>query len=331
MFIHPSFRRNFLYIWLFLILISMFTLHVSGCSPKKNKVYRVDILSGLDFFADTIDGFKAQMTKLGYIEGENIIYNIQKTIYPAEYQRILEMFVADETDLIFVFPTEAALKAKAITIGTGIPLLFAHSFIEGNSLVDSVRQPGGNITGIRFPGPDFAVKNLETLLEMAPQVNRVWVPYLQGYPSVPSQLESMRQSTASLKITLIEFPATSGIDVQAELQARAQSVDLGLDAILFIDEPLSTWPDVIADVTEFSANYNVPVGNLLLFMQLVDNIQVGGQAATMANKILTGTPAGTIPVASADPFLIINYTAAQKLGLTVPIGLLGQANKVIRN
>jgi putative ABC transport system substrate-binding protein len=250
---------------------------------------------------------------------------------PDEEQRILEKFVADEVDLILTFPTEVSLAAKAATQGTDIPVLFAHAFIEGNDLVESVRQPGGNITGVRYPGPDLAIKSLETLVEVAPQVKRVWVPYLQGYPSVPSQLEIMRPAAASLGVKLVEFPATSVADVQADLQARTQSADPGIDAILYIYEPLGTWPDVEAVVTEFAAEHKVPIGNdETLFLLVVDNVQVGRQAAPLADKILKGTPAGTIPVVSADPVLTINYAVAQELGLTVPEGLLRRADKVIR-
>ena len=318
--------------WLALLLGSILIgLFLSGCGAEEPKVYRVGILSGLDFLADTGDSFKAEMTELGYIEGENIIYDMHKTNFePDEEQRILEKFVADEVDLIFTFPTEVSLAAKAATQGTDIPVLFANSFIEGVDLIESVREPGGNITGVRYPGPDLAVKGLETLLEVAPQAKRVWVPYLQDYPSVPGQLEVLRPTAASLGVTLVEVPATSTAEIEADLQARAQSDDLGLDAILTIYEPLATWPDVVALVTEFAAEHQVPIGNQVVFRIVVNNVQVGRQAASMADKILKGTPAGTIPVTSADPVLIINYTEAQELGLMVSESLLRRADEIIR-
>jgi putative ABC transport system substrate-binding protein len=44
---------------------------------------------------------------------------------------------------------------KAETGGTGIPVVFANCFTEDTGLVDSVRQPGGNNTGVRWGGPDL--------------------------------------------------------------------------------------------------------------------------------------------------------------------------------
>jgi putative ABC transport system substrate-binding protein len=313
-----------------LILAVLFGPLLSGCAQEP-KVYRVGILSGLDFFFDTADGFKAKMTELGYVEGKNIIYDIQKTNFdPEEEQRILKKFVADKVDLIFVFPTEVTLAAKAATQGTDVPVLFAQCFIEGSDLIKSIREPGGNITGVRYPASDLAVKGLETLHEIAPQAKRIWVPYLQGYPSVPSQLEAMRPVAASLGVTLVEVPVTSTAEVEADLQARAKADDLDIDAILTIYEPVATWADAVAVITKFAAKHQLPIGNQVVFRIVVDNVQVGRQAAPLADKILKGTPAGTIPVASADPILVINYTEAQQLGLTVPESLLGKADKIIR-
>jgi putative ABC transport system substrate-binding protein len=83
-------------------------------------------------------------------------------------------------------------------------------------------------------------------------------------------------------------------------------------------------------VTQFAAEHRLPIGNQVVFRIVVDNVQVGRQAAPLADKILKGTPAGTIPVASADPILVINYTEAQELGLPVPESLLNQADEIIR-
>jgi putative ABC transport system substrate-binding protein len=315
-----------------LVGLVIVALLLSGCSGvQQPKVYRVGILSGLDFFFDTADGFKAKMTELGYVEGKNIIYDIQKTNFNTEEeQRILKKFVADKVDLIFVFPTEVALEAKAATQGTDIPVLFAQSFVEGVDLIKSIREPGGNITGVRYPGSDLAAKGLETLHEIAPQAKRIWVPYLQGYPSVPSQLKAIRPVAASLGVTLVEVPVNSTAEVEADLQARAKADDLGIDAILTIYEPVATWADAVAVITKFAAKHQLPIGNQVVFRIVVDNVQVGRQAAPLADKILKGTPAGTISVASADPILVINYTEAQQLGLTVPESLLDRADKIIR-
>jgi ABC-type uncharacterized transport system substrate-binding protein len=62
----------------------------------------------------------------------------------------------------------------------------------------------------------------------------------------------------------------------------------------------------------------------------IDHFNTGKQAAPLADKILRGTPPGTIPVVSSESYLKINHRLAQELGLTVPEDLLGMATEIIR-
>lgn len=327
-------------VWLALLVLTIIsTLFLSGCGVEEPKVYRVGILNGLDFFSDTADGFKAGMAELGYVEGENIVYDIQKSNFDmAEYKSILQKFVDDEVDLILVFPTEASLEAKAATQETNIPLLFVNANIEGIDLVESVREPGRNITGVRYPGPDIVRKRFEIMRELAPEAKRMWIPYQRGYPIVPSQLEALRPAAKEAGITLIEVPADDAAELEVELQAHAKPGDIGLDAILFLAEPLAVAPDAYALMGNFAFEHKIPMGGAFMpvgeygsiFGVNIDIVNSGTQAAPLADKILKGTPAGTIPVVSAESFLEIDLKMAHELGVEVPRNLLKQADKVIR-
>lgn len=325
--------------WAILIGIVVATLMFGGCSANTAKVYRVGILSGLDFFSPTADSFKAKMAELGYIEGQNITYDLQRTnLDPAAEEQILGKFVADKVDLIFVFPTEVSLAAKKAIQGTDIPVVFANAFIEQGGLVKSLREPGGNTTGVRFAGPDIAIKRLEILRELAPKAKRIWVPYQKGYPNVPFQLEALRPAATTAGVTLVEAPFATPADLQADLKARAAAADIGIDAILMIPEPLTLTPDAFSAIGTFAAEHKLLVGGALMtagshssvFGVMVENAAVGKQAALLADKVLKGMAAGSIPVATAENFLKINYKAAQTLNLQVPDGLLREAVEVIR-
>lgn len=325
--------------WTLVSSMLMIALLLSGCGAQETKVYRVGILSGLDFVADTADGFKEGMAELGYIEGGNIVYDVQKTNFDIDtYRSILNKFVEDEVDLIVSFPTEATIEAKAATEGTDIPVVFSFSLVEGMNIIDSVREPGGNITGVRYPGPDFAVRRLEVLLELVPSAKNIWVPYQRGYPIVPPQLELLHEVATSAGVNLIEFPADNGAELQAEFDRRIQSGDIGIDAILIIVEPLGVTPDSFAAIAQFSHENNIPFGGAYIPAGELTNIfgvdvisfNAGKAAAPLADKVLKGTPAGTIPVASSEPFLTIDFGMAQKFGLTVPEGLLKQADNIVR-
>jgi putative ABC transport system substrate-binding protein len=279
------------------------------------------------------------MAELGYVEGQNIVYDVQQTGFDmAAYKRILQGFVADEVDLILVFPTEASIEAKAATEGTDIPVLFNFAFIEGIGLVESVREPGGNVTGVRYPGPDVALKRFEVMREIVPGATRLLLPYQRGYPSVASQLEILRPAAAAAGVTLLEAPVSDAAELEADLAGRAAGGDPGVDAILLLAEPLGLSRDAFAVLGKFAAAHKLPIGGALMSVDGYDSLfgvtvnvdQTGRQAAPLADKILKGTPAGTIPVASPESFLLINYREAQEMGLTVPEGLLSQAHEIIR-
>jgi putative ABC transport system substrate-binding protein len=314
-------------------------MHFAGCGKKPQKVYRVGILSGLDRFADIADSFKAKMAEMGYIEGSNIIYDTQKTNFePDKENQILRKFVADKVDLIFGFNTEVAAEAKAATQGTNIPVIFANANIEGTSLVNCISQPGGNITGVRYPGTDVAVRRLEILHEIVPQAKRIWLPYQKNYPGIPGQLVGVRQVAASLGVTLMEFPADGLTGLQAEMERRSQLSDIGFDAVLFIPESLSTIRTTFDTIARFTKERKIPIGGSFvvteegygtIFAVTINDNEIGKQASYLADKIFKGIPAGTIPVITPEACLIINYKAVKELGLTVPEKLLSRADEII--
>ncbi len=326
--------------WITLTLAVVLAMLLNGCCPEKPKVYKVGILAGLEYASVAADGFKEEMTELGYIEGENITYDIHVTNFDAEtYQTILQQFVADEVDLIYAFPAQAATVAKTVAEGTDIPVLFAIANIENTGLVNSVREPGGNITGVRYPGPDIALKRFEIMHEIVPQATRMWIPYQRTSPMVEAQLEVLYPAAEAAGVTLIEAPADDAAGLEADLQARAQSGDdIGLDAILCIPEALSVTPEAFLVMAKFADEHEIPIGGAMMeiegyasiFGVTINMRDVGRQSAPLADKILKGTPAGTIPVVSPENYMQINYREAQELGLTVPESLLLQAAEVVR-
>ncbi len=327
-------------IWFLLSWLVVIAILISGCSGKQSsKVYRVGILSGMSFAADVTDGFKAGMAELGYIEGENIIYDVQETEFDmGVYRTILQKFVDDKVDLIVVFPTEATLEAKAVAEGTNVPLLFNYAVIEGMDIVDSVREPGGNMTGVRYPSIEIASRRFDVLMKMVPEAKTVLIPYQRGYPIVEPQLDAIRPIAKAAGVNLIELPADNAAELQAEFQAMVASGESGIDAIMGVAEPLAVTPDAFEVIATFATENNIPLGGAYIVIGDLSNVfgvdviafDSGKLAAPLADKIFKGTPAGTIPVASADTYLRINYTVAQKFGLTVPEGLLKQADEVIR-
>ncbi|MCA9960001.1 MAG: ABC transporter substrate-binding protein [Anaerolineales bacterium] len=328
-------------VFILLFLIVALSLLISGCSTSgaSEKTYRVGVLAGLSFVADITDGFKEAMTELGYVEGENITYDVRLTEFDIPtYQSILQELIEDEVDLILVFPTEASIEAKNAAAGTDVPVIFNFAQTEGTGLIESIREPGGNITGVRYPGPDLALRRFEILRELVPDATRILVPYQKGYPIVQSQLDIIYPAAEAAGVTLIEMPAETPAELASLLQELGATGSVDIDAVLFIAEPLIIGPEASAAISSFSREYNIPMGGAYfsvdgygsLFGVNVDPIASGKLAAPLADKIFQDIPAGSIPVISAEMFMQIDYGMAQKMGLEIPEELLILADEVIR-
>jgi putative tryptophan/tyrosine transport system substrate-binding protein len=340
-------KKNILmFVFIFILIAagaSFFFLSKKSVPTMKSspKVYKVGILNGFDYVGNNADGFKAGMTALGYVEGKNITYDIQKTNpVVEEYQAAVKKFADEKVDLMFTFPTEATLEGKKIAMTAGIPLVFSNADFEGVDLIKSVKEPGNNLTGVRYPGPDVALKRLEILLKIVPTAKTILVPFLKTYPIVPSQLALLRQWAPTLKVDLIEMPVSSPEELQSSLDALVKS-GKKIDAILTIVEVLSGDPTYAAIWGKYADDNKIPVGGIVLLKEKgykyetlcgvdIDGFSSGKQAATLADKILKGTPAGTIPVPSAEMFVTINYRKAKEMGIVISEGLLSSANSIIR-
>jgi putative ABC transport system substrate-binding protein len=329
-------------LWALLSLVLVAALLLSGCGGKPQpKVYRVGIF-GFIAFGQIADGFKAKMAELGYVEGEDITYDIQywnaavDTLEAGSQQ--LQKFVDDGVDLVFSFPTEQTVLADAAVEGTDIPLVFCFAGLEGNDLVESVEAPGGNITGVRYPGPETTGKRLEILTEIAPDAKRIGLFYQVGYPTTEPALAVLRPLAERLGVTLVEFPSTSLDEMQAYLDGLVQAPDLGVDAFLQMADGLTHSPEGAGLVMAFAAEHHLPYGGGhyyqadqgAIFTYSPYDFEMGELAAPIADRVLSGTAAGTIPLATPENHLIINYRVAQELGITISDALLSQADRIVR-
>jgi len=327
-----------------LVVLTIILAVVLFLKPKpQEKVYHIGVLSGLSFFDASFDGFKEKMTELGYVEGKNVIYDRVQTDIPLPevYTGLAQKLVADKNDLIFSYPTEASLVAKKVTDGK-IPIVFSIGGTEGNDLVESIRHPGGNITGVHYPDVvDLSLLRLEILHKLMPKAKHIVMFSFPGYPIVPREDDALAKAAMNLGLDLTTVHINDMAKVKEEIGAWEKTQDMKkYQVILQTDGPTAVVADSVAAIGDLALKYNIPVGGMpipdpqsgkykVVYYILIDRKDAGRQAAVLADKILRGgVQAGTIPLPSADPYLDININETQKFNIEVTQDLLGRANHV---
>ena len=124
--------------------------------------------------------FFDEMSRLGWIEGRNIVYDWAAADGQPELldPRTVEL-VTRQPDAIFAAVLPSALAARRAT--ATIPIVFGsvnHPVEAG--LVNSITRPGGNATGITPNWDPLAPKRIQLLREIMPNVKRV------GYFATPA-------------------------------------------------------------------------------------------------------------------------------------------------
>lgn len=310
----------------------------AGCA-KAPKTYRVGILIGTDSMGGISDGFKKRMTELGYAEGKGISYDIRASnANRAEELKIAQEFVASGVDLVFAFPGQTALTVKKAAEGTKIPIVFANAIIGGTDLIDSVRNPGGNVTGVRIPNPELTVKSFDFLIEIAPATRRIMIIYDPGYVTDGPILDALRSAAAANGVAVRETEVPDAGKIVAVLNGLEKAGKADMDAVLFLPDTVPRSAEAGKAVIDFANRHRVPliggtramVTEGVLLTTTSDQGEHGALAANLANRIFKGAAAGSLPVLTTKTDLVVNYRKAKELGLDPPESLLKQASEIVR-
>src|SRR5437870_298801 len=187
------------------------------------KVPRVGILAGGSAAEAPNTSFFDRMRELGYIEGRTVAYERRFADGRIDdLPTLAAQLMTTKPDVIFAPITPAALAARKAT--QTIPIVFAVSADPvGAGLVASLRQPGGNVTGLMSMNTELAAKRMELLKEVAPRTSRVAV--FSNPDNVPDrqQLNALNRVAADLGIVIIPIAIRGPDDLtRAFTSTRAQ-------------------------------------------------------------------------------------------------------------
>src|SRR5262249_51074875 len=163
--------------------------------------------------------FFATLRDLGYVDGQTI--NIDYLSADGRGERfpgLAAECLRLNADIIIVSTTPAPQAAKKVT--RTIPIvMIALGDPVGTGLVDSLAQPGGNVTGMSMMVPELATKRLQLLKEAVPAISRVLVLSYLVDPIAPLQVKALQQTAPSLGVTLQIHDIRTADDLPAAFEA----------------------------------------------------------------------------------------------------------------
>ena len=297
------------------------------------KVYRIGFMIGssASTAAHLLDAFRQGMRESGWVEGKNFELEIRAAEgkldrMPAIVAELLRLRV----DLIIAGTTVAARAAKSATSTIPILIVVAADAV-GSGLIDSLAQPGGNITGLTQMTVETLAKQLGILKEAMPKAVRVSV--LRNGPNLRS-VKELEDAARLLRIQLqvLTVGSPEGIEDVFPTMSRGRS-----DAFLVVADPLFFLHRTrLADLAVkarlpgmFPVEEYVEAGGLMAYGPSFRYAY--RRAAVYVDKILKGAKPADLPVEQPTKFdLVINLKTAKALGLTIPPSLLGLADQVIQ-
>jgi putative ABC transport system substrate-binding protein len=280
-----------------------------------------------------VAAFRRGLEELGWSEGRNVRIDYRWAGGSAERMWLhVADLVALEPEVILAAATTALAALQRAT--RTIPIVFAQvSDPVGAGFVASLARPGGNITGVTQHEFTIAVKWLELLKQIAPQVARVAILHDPQNPAAAGLLRTIEPAAPLLAVQLTQLAMQDRAEIARAIDAFAIEPNGGL--LLLPGAFGAVNRDLIIALAArhqlpavYPFRYHVVSGGLASYG--VDNIELYRRAAWYVDRILKGESPGELPVQHATKFeLVINLRTAKALGLDIPMALLARTDEVI--
>jgi putative ABC transport system substrate-binding protein len=285
-------------------------------------------------FADNLRGLRQGLKETGYVEGENVAFELRWA--DGQLERLPELAVDLVRRRVAVIATAsppAAFAAKEAT--ATIPIVFGMAQDPVKlRLVASLARPGSNLTGINFLLTELAAKRLELLREMVPAAKQVAVLV---NPAQAMNTESTLQEVQAAAQAMGLQVRVLNVATNREIDAVFAGFEHGRPDALFVGSgTLFTGRRV--QLTQWAAHHRMPAsyagreyveaGGLMSYGS--NTADAFRQIGAYVGRILKGTKPADLPVVQSSKFeLVINHQTARILGLEIPPTLLARADEVI--
>jgi|HubBroStandDraft_3_1064219.scaffolds.fasta_scaffold07510_3 putative ABC transport system substrate-binding protein len=243
-------------------------------------------------------------------------------------------FATGGADVIVAVATEVVKVAQQETREHPMPILMTGvSDPVKYGFVQSLAQPGGAITGVSHQVVQGSGRRVELFKEMLPGMKRLLTMHQPHYAPSEESMAEIHEAADRLKVEVVDRTVASRQDMEnlmAEIRPESE------DGIMVVPDT-----DIIANldlVLETSLAQRVAAFGIFDYMALWGAVasdgpsayQAGSRVAWYLDRISHGAKPGDLPVEPVDPSFVVNLKAAQCLGISVPLEVLGQADQVIR-
>jgi len=281
-----------------------------------------------------IDAFKQGLYELGYVEGQNVTFEIRSAEGQTDrLPKLATELVSLQVAVIFADGTVAAQAAKQAT--NEIPIVMGSPGDPvGTGLVGSLAHPGGNLTGTTTEALELSEKRLQLFKELVPSAARLAVLWDSSNRASAENWRATDEAARTLNIEARSFT----LSVPAELEEVFRAIrKAAVDGLIVL--PAGILFSQKRHLAEFGIKYRLPT----MFEQR-EHVEASGLAcygpnlselyrhdASFVDKILKGAKPADLPVEQPTKFdLVINLKTAKALGITVPRTLLVAADEVIQ-
>lgn len=325
-----SSRGIFYCLVLLLVFLLVFSSTILAADKVKIAITQIVEHPALD---EAKQGFIDVLAENGYVEGENLSYDIQNAQGEiVNTNTIAQKFALDRPDLVLAISTpSAAAVANAIK---DIPILITavtDPVYEG--LVESAERPNTNITGTNDMNP--IKEQFELILQLLPGTKNVGVIYNPGESNSVVQVELAEDVAKDLGLELVEASVSTSTDVLL----AANSLVGRVDAIYIPTD--NTVVSTIESVVMIAEDNNIPIiageENSVVRGALgtigINYYRLGRQTGEMALRILKGElKPEDMPIESQKDYrLVINIDAAEAMGVEIPEDILNSADEIYTN
>jgi len=275
--------------------------------------------------------FVQRLRELGWIENRTVAIEYRWAEGREErYSEIAAEFVRLKVDVIITSGTPSVMTVKQAT--AAIPIVFvALADPVGSGIVQSLAQPGGNVTGLSIQSPDIAGKRLALLRDIVPNLRRVAFMGNIDNPVVPREMREVQAAAATLGLEVVPIEIRRKQDIVPAFEKLKR-----MEALYLASEGL-------VDANRLRINILALGARLPTMWSNQELVEAGGlmsygpsfsdqyrRAGDLVHKILRGAKPADIPVEQPVKFdLVVNLIVAKALGLEIPPTLLARADEVI--